>query len=244
MGQAIIVTGASRGIGAAIAEHLAGAGFVVGCLSRSGNLPERPGADEGTRANWISLTGDVTDPDAIEAAIAEIAANHEIVGMVNNAGGHSDGASASLAIEEWNQQLELNATSVLIGCQQAYPHLSKSGGLIVNIGSFFEKLGVKRNLAYCASKAAVGAISRVLAVEWAKDGIQVITVAPGYIITDLNAESLSEGPLREYLARRIPGGQPGHADEVGRFVAGLFAFRTPFLSGETVYLDGAQGIAH
>ncbi len=244
MDKAIIVTGASRGIGAAIAEHIAGAGFTVGCLSRSGKLPDRPGVSEDVRSRWIALTADVTSPEAFGAAIGTLARKYEILGVVNNAGSHSDSPSVSLAIEEWDRQMEMNATSVLIGCQQAFPHLSTKGGLIVNIGSFFDKLGVKRNLAYCASKAAVGAISRVLAVEWAKHDIQVVTVAPGYIATDLNADVMKEGPLRDYLAKRIPRGEPADADDVGRFVAGLYAFRTPFLSGETIYLDGAQGIAH
>lgn len=244
MAQAIIVTGASRGIGAAIAEHLAVAGFTVGCLSRSGDLPARPAASDEIRGRWEPLVADVTDPEAMRSALAAIAERHEILGIVNNAGSHTDGPSASLQIEAFSSQLETNATSVLIGCQQAFAHMSDKGGLIVNVGSFFDKIGVKRNLAYCASKAAVGAITRVLAVEWAKHDIQVVTVAPGYIVTDLNQEQMKSGPLREYLEGRIPGGKPGDADDVGRFVASLYASRTPFLNGETIYLDGGQGIAH
>src|SRR3546814_3428014 len=72
---------------------------------------------------------------------------------------------------------------------RSFPYLKDSGGLIVNIGSFFDKMGVKRNAAYCASKAAVAAITRCLAVEWANKGIRVMTVAPGYIETDLNKRS-------------------------------------------------------
>src|SRR5690606_4727321 len=112
-----------------------------------------------------------------------------------------------------------NATSVFMSCQSAYPHLlAAGGGLIVNIGSFFDKMGVKRNLAYCASKAAVGAMTRCLAVEWAGKGIRVVDVAPGYIVTDLNKDAMEAGPLREYLAKRIPGGQPGSSADVARLV--------------------------
>jgi NAD(P)-dependent dehydrogenase (short-subunit alcohol dehydrogenase family) len=180
----------------------------------------------------------------MRSAIAKVAKQHDIVGIVNNAGRHTDGPSATLPIEALSNLFEINATSVMIGCQQAFPHMSEKGGLIVNVGSFFDKLGVKRNLAYCASKAAVGAMSRVLAVEWAKHDIQVVTVAPGYIVTDLNEGQMKAGPLREYLEGRIPGGKPADADDVGRFVASLYASRTPFLTGETIYLDGGQGIAH
>jgi NAD(P)-dependent dehydrogenase (short-subunit alcohol dehydrogenase family) len=101
----------------------------------------------------------------------------------------------------------VNATAVFAACREAFPHLAKAGGgIIVNIGSFFDKLGVKRNLAYCASKAAVGAMTRCLAVEWAAKGIRVVDIAPGYIETDLNRDALTKGPLRDFLARRIPGG--------------------------------------
>jgi NAD(P)-dependent dehydrogenase (short-subunit alcohol dehydrogenase family) len=117
--------------------------------------------------------------------------------------------------------------------------------MIVNIGSFFDKLGVKRNLAYCASKAAVGAITRCLAVEWAAKGIRVMDVAPGYIVTDLNADSMTAGgPLRAYLDKRIPGREPGTAADVGALVACLFTPAGGFLTGETIYIDGGQGIAH
>ncbi len=243
MNGIVIVTGASRGIGAAIAEHLAVAGYQVGCVSRGGALPDRPGADPEARARWIPATADVTDPEALRRAIAAFAAAYPVVGLVNNAGLHREARSVDLALDDWNAVLATNATSVLAGCQAVHPHLTGAGGLIVNIGSFFDKLGVKRNAAYCASKAAVGALTRVLAVEWAAVAIRVLNVAPGYIVTDLNRDVM-EGPLRAYLEKRIPGGRPGDADDIARLVAGLFAMDTAFLTGETIYVDGAQGIAH
>ena len=125
-----------------------------------------------------------------------------------------------------------------------YPHLVKAGGgLIVNIGSFFDKVGVKRNVAYCASKAAVGAITRCLAVEWASKNIRVLNVAPGYIETDLNRDAF-KGPLREFLAKRIPGGKHGSPEDIAKLVAALFDEDIPFLTGETIYIDGGQGMAH
>ena len=238
----IIVTGASRGIGAAIALRLARAGIPVACLSRSGAVPE--GAEDADKSRLFPFVADVTDADAVRQATAAAVDGRRLIGLVNNAGLHTEARSSELTLDDWNGQISANATSVLIGCQAAYPHLRESGGLIVNIGSFFDKLGVKRNLAYCASKAAVGAITRVLAVEWANVGIAVVDVAPGYIVTSLNRDVIEQGPLRAYLEKRIPAGAPGDADDVARLVAGLFAIDVRFLSGETIYLDGAQGIAH
>ena len=236
----VIVTGASRGIGAAIALRLAETGLLVACVSRSGALPPAP-AELAQRL--LPFTADVTDPLAVRAAIDAAAQSRTVVGLVNNAGLHTEAKSAEVPIEAWNAVMAANATSVVIGCQAVYPHLLGSGGLIVNIGSFFDKIGVKRTLAYCASKAAVGAITRVLAVEWAGKGIAVVDVAPGYIVTDLNRDAMA-GPLQSYLEKRIPRGRPGDADDVARLVAGLFAMDLNFLSGETIYIDGAQGIAH
>jgi NAD(P)-dependent dehydrogenase (short-subunit alcohol dehydrogenase family) len=243
--QAILVTGASRGIGAAIAEQLAEAGYVVGCLSRSGQLPARPAASQGARNRWVAFQGDVTERDALDAACRALAERAPLAGLVNNAGLHRTQPAAELSRAEWDAAVAMNVTSVIQGAQSAYPYLAEAGGgLVVNMGSFFDRMGVKQNLAYCATKAAVAAITRVLAVEWAAKGIRALTVAPGYVVTDLNGAAMEAGPLRAYLEKRIPRGTPGDADEVARVVRGLFEMDCGFLTGETIYLDGGQGIAH
>lgn len=234
--RAIAVTGASRGIGAAIALELAGRGFTVGCLSRKGLGPEH--------ARCIPLACDVTDVVSIRQALAALAERTGgIGGLVNNAGVHLDGKSHELATGVYDQVMDTNARAVFVACREAYPYLERDGGTIVNIGSFFDKLGVKRNLAYCASKAAVGAITRCLAVEWAARRIRVLDVAPGYIETELNAEAM-QGKLRAFLEARVPTGGPGSVHDVARLVAMLFAEDIPYLTGETIYLDGGQGMAH
>jgi NAD(P)-dependent dehydrogenase (short-subunit alcohol dehydrogenase family) len=242
----ILVTGASRGIGAAIAGSLANADFVVGCISRTGTAPTPSPITDRGRARLIALQADVTDPKSLQRAFSECErlGGEPIVGLVNNAGVHDEARSQEMSRIQWDTVMNTNALATVFGCQAAYPLLvANGGGLIVNIGSFFDKLGVKRNLAYCASKAAVGAITRVLAVEWAKVGIRVIDVAPGYVETDLNRASLNEGPLAGFLKQRIPRGKPGSTDEVAAFVAMLFTSNLHFLTGETVYIDGGQGHA-
>ncbi len=242
--RVIAVTGASRGLGAAIALELARRGFTVGCLTRKGAGIEGAAMEAALAPRCVNLACDVTDEASLKttfAALAERAGG--IDGLVNNAGIHLDGKSATLATATWDQVMDTNARALFVACREAYPHLAHRGGTIVNIGSFFDKLGVKRNLAYCASKAAVGAITRCLAVEWAAQGIRVLDVAPGYIETELNAEAM-KGPLRAFLQGRVPTGGPGTPRDVARLVASLFGEDIPFLTGETIYLDGGQGMAH
>lgn len=245
MSQTIIVTGASRGIGAVIALELARRGHIVGCLSRKGQGPEGIEIPAELQPRLVPLQADVLDTSAVKAAIARFEAEAgPLNGLVNNAGIHVEAASDSQPLSEFEEVLRTNATATFAICQLAYPHLrAAGGGLIVNMGSFFDKLGVRRNTAYCASKAAVAAITRCLAVEWAKKGVRLLTVAPGYIETDLNKEILASEKVRDFLASRIPVGGPAQAGEVAALVAALFQERLPFLTGETIYLDGAQGMA-
>ncbi len=243
--RVVAVTGASRGIGAAIAVELVRRGFTVACLTRKG-LGVETQVPAGLAGRWLSVQCDVTDEQSLAAAFERVAREAGgLHALVNNAGIHVESPSNQMTSESFEQVMATNTTAVFAACRLVYPHLLKAGaGMIVNIGSFFDRIGVKRNLAYCASKAAVGAITRCLAVEWASKGIRVIDIAPGYIQTDLNRAALENGPLHDYLKRRIPGGAPGTAEDVARLIGALLAEDIPFLTGETVYLDGAQGIAH
>ena len=242
--KTIAVTGASRGIGAAIAIELARRGFTVACLSRRGNGPETE-VDAALKTRFFNYACDVTDEASVRAALAAAASRGGLNGLVNNAGIHLDAPSHALDTATYDRVMSTNATAVFVTSREAYPHLVRGGGgTIVNIGSFYDKIGVKRNVAYCASKAAVGAITRCLAVEWASKGIRVLDVAPGYIETDLNREALVQGPLHEFLQKRIPGKRHGTAADVARLVAAIFSEDIAFLTGETIYVDGGQGIAH
>ena len=235
MAKVIAVTGASRGIGAAIAAELVRRGFTVGSLTR-----KAIGID-GT----LPIACDVNDEESLKKAFETLADKAgRIDGLVNNAGVHLYGRSAEFATARYEEVMNTNARSVFLCCREIYPYLERAGGTIVNIGSFFDKLGVKQNLAYCASKAAVGAITRCLAVEWAPKRIRVLDVAPGYIETELNAEAMRKGALRTFLEARVPTGGPGSVADVARLVAALVSEDIPFLTGETIYVDGGQGMAH
>jgi NAD(P)-dependent dehydrogenase (short-subunit alcohol dehydrogenase family) len=228
----ILVTGASRGIGAAIASEFAGRGFRVAGLTRSG----KSAAGEG-------FACDVSDETSIKSAIAAVAAKGPIAGLVNNAGLYEEADSATLSATDFDKLMHNNATSAFVAAREVYPHLKTAGGgLIVNIGSFFDRLGVPRSLAYCASKAAIASITRCLAVEWAPDKVRVLNVAPGFIATDLNKEYLKSDGFRRWLETRVPVGRAGDPAEIARLVVSLFTTDVGFLTGETIYADGAQSI--
>ncbi len=237
MDGTVLVTGASSGIGAAIAADLARRGFTVGCVSRRGTTP--PGA------GFVALPADVTDEAATARALDTLAGHGgPLKGVVNAAGFHVATPSAELSADALRETLETNFVAAATICRQAHPHLrANGGGLIVNVGSFFDRVGVAGSLAYTASKAALAGLTRCLAVEWAADGIQVLDVAPGYVHTGLNDEFMSDPERRSRIERRIPLRRLGEDSEIGRFVGSLFAEPVRFLTGSTIYIDGGQGIA-
>ncbi|MBT4486766.1 MAG: SDR family oxidoreductase [Rhodospirillaceae bacterium] len=238
--KVIAITGASRGIGSGLVAELAARGHTIGCLSRKGQGPE----DREIPGNLINLVCDMQDEAQITAALTALAeqAGHIDV-LINNAGLHHEGVSAEYARADFERVLTTNVTGPFLACREVYPHMvANGGGLIINIGSFFERLGVKRNLAYNCTKAALGALTRTLAVEWAKDKIRLIDVAPGFVLTDLNAEYMKHDSFQDFIRRRIPTGKASTVDEVARLVAMLVAEDLPSLTGETIFMDGGQGI--
>jgi len=238
---AIAVTGSSRGIGGAIARELAARSFTVGCLSRGGGLPVGEAASD----RYICTTCDVTDEASVKDALAFVAKEAGgLHGLVNNAGVHREVRSHVLTNDDFDDMMLTNARSVMMVSREAYPYLKGvEGARIVNLGSFFDKLGVPKNLAYCASKAAVGAISRCHAAEWARDGITVINVAPGYIETDLNRDIIADARFQDWIAARSPARRAGTSEEVARLVGSLFTDNVTFMTGETIYIDGGQSMA-
>lgn len=229
-----IVTGGSRGIGAAIAKELVSRDCDVVSLSRSG-----------TGEFGQQIVCDMSNEEQVISVIKEIGQNGPISALINNAGIHSLAAAEKITTDDFNTVMALNSASVLVASREVLPYMkARSKGIIINLGSLFDKLGVKDNLAYCASKAAVAAMTRVMAVEWAEYGVRVVNVAPGYIKTDLNREFLEREKVQAWMKSRIPTGGPAEVEQVAKFIALLVSEPTLFLTGETIYLDGGQGVQH
>ena len=239
-GKVIAVTGASRGIGSGLVAELAARGHTIGCLSRKGRGPE----DREVPGKLINLVCDMGDEAQIVAALKALAKQAgRIDVLINNAGLHLEGVSADVPKADFELVLATNVTGTFLACREVYPHMiAQGGGLIINMGSFFDRLGAKRNLAYNCSKAALGALTRTLAVEWARDKIRVLNVAPGFVKTDLNADYMAQDSFQAFMRRRIPTGEASSVEEVSRLIAMLVAEDLPSLTGETIVLDGGQSI--
>jgi NAD(P)-dependent dehydrogenase (short-subunit alcohol dehydrogenase family) len=239
--RTIIVTGANRGIGAEIALELARRGFHVACFARNGQAPATDDRELATRLTGIVC--DVTDLEQAAEAIHQ-AANlpGPLFGLVNNAGILDHGPSASFPLATFKQIMDTNVSAAFSLAQLTYEELAANDGMIVNIGSFWGRLGSKLHIAYCTSKAAIEGLTRALAVEWAQDGIRVNCVAPGYVETDLNREILASEGFQSFIKKRAATQRPVPVGDIAKMVASLFSENLSGLTGETIYVDGGHSI--
>ncbi len=237
-----IVTGASRGLGKAIALELAQEGARVACLATrvenaAGVVAEITAAGGQARAYGCR----VENSAEVTATFAQIAVDFGPVQiLVNNAGLSRPMLTLEMTEENWDMQMDINAKSIFL-CSQAAARQMKDngGGAIVNIGSILGRNAFPATLGYCASKAATDQMTRVMAIEWARLGIRVNCVAPGYVQTDLVDDLAHEGKLTlRDLERRTPLRRLGTAREIARAVVYLASQDAAFVTGEVLVIDG------
>lgn len=241
-----LVTGASRGLGQAIARALAGAGAAVACAARGADALAATVAairGGGGRAHAVAL--DVTRGGDVAARVREVeTALGPIDVLVNNAGMVFEKRTVDVTDEEWEHVLATNLTSMFRCARAVAPGMiARGGGKIINIGSMYGPLGVARYAAYCASKAGAEALTRSLAVEWARHGIQVNCVAPGYMNTDVNRAAFADERTAALFLSKIPARRVGEPEELGPLVVYLASAASAFMTGQTIYFDGGQTIA-
>ena len=186
-GQVALVTGGSKGIGAAIARALAAAGASVASTSRSGSGP--------SAANLIQIKADVRRPADAERAVQEtVRAFGGLDILVNNAGVGAFVNIADMTIEQWQQVIETNLSGVFYYCHAAIPELRKrGGGWIINISSLAGKNAFPQGAAYCASKAGLNQFSEALMQEVRYDGIRVSYIMPGSVSTEFMGRGSAKG---------------------------------------------------
>ena len=239
-GKAAIVTGASRGIGRAIALRLASAGALVVAGARSDHAEPVAREIEAAGGTAIALALDVTQTASI-AAMAQTALDRfgRVDVLVNNAGIVRDQLLLRMKPEEWDAVIATNLTAAFACCRAVLrPMLKQRSGRIVNIGSVVGRTGNPGQANYAASKAGLEGFTRSLALEVASRGITANVVAPGMIETDMIA-ALDER-AREALGGRIPMGRLGTADDVAAAVCFLASDEASYITGQVVGVNGGM----
>lgn len=239
-GRVALVTGATRGIGRAVAEELAAQGARLVVTGRSAEALAALALPE---AEAVAL--DVTAPGAAEALVgAAVARWGRLDVLVNNAGVLIPGTAAELSDEDWERSFAVNVTALFRVSRAAVRVMrGQGGGAIVNVASDWALVGARGALAYAATKGAVAQITRSMALDHAGEGIRVNAVCPGDTDTDMLAAEHRGEPREAALARlgaAIPLGRVAHPQEVARVVAFLAGDGASFMTGTLVPVDGGN----
>ncbi|WP_410625151.1 SDR family NAD(P)-dependent oxidoreductase [Amycolatopsis sp. cmx-8-4] len=242
-GRTALITGASRGIGRAIALGYAGAGADIALLARSTTaLEELAGEIEGLGRRALVLTCDVTDRDQLRHSIVStITEFGQIDILVNNAGGFSHaGPFVDLQPQDWSEVMQLNFETVVFLCRELGRHFLKRGsGSVLNISSIAGTAGVPMLSTYAAAKAAIVSLTRSLAAEWSSHGVRVNALTPGWISTELTKTFASDPEASAGLLSAVPAGRWGEPEDVVGAAIFLAGDSARLISGTCLTIDGA-----
>ena len=241
-----IVTGASRGLGRAMAVAFAAEGAHVVLAARS-----KPDLDEtahqverhGVRA--LVMRTDVTRYEEVETLVARTV---DTLGgldvLVNNSGIARTKPLADASPDDWRAILDVNLTGVFNGCRAAAPHLiARQRGKVINLASVLGAVGLPGYALYAATKGGVIALTRTLGVEWARHNVQVNAIAPGWFVTDMNQAAFADPRINERLTRDIPMRRTGRLEEIAPLAVFLASSASDFMTGQTIFLDGGHSAA-
>jgi NAD(P)-dependent dehydrogenase (short-subunit alcohol dehydrogenase family) len=245
-GQVVLVTGAGRGIGAAIATRFAEPGVTVAVTQRKvDGLAATAAAIRERGGEALCFGCDARDRAATGAMVDELlAARGRIDVLVNNAGTIVRQSLAETTEESWDAVFDTNVKGTLWTSQAVAASMVQRGeGAIVNVSSVAGTLANAERGAYCASKGAVDLLTKVMALELGPHGVRVNAVAPGFIRTELNDVELTEGGLEPAFVERIAAGRIGGVEEVAGAVELLASEAAAYVNGEVLVVDGGWSIA-
>lgn len=233
LGKVALVTGASAGIGRSIALRLRAEGATVITAQR-----RKDDDFYGIIADFIDLS---TPGKVIDEVIRQ---EGRIDILVNNAGMMQESSIDALDLEAWHKNLTLNLTAPFLLIQAALPHLRKTHGNIINIGSIEGIAANPKHIAYCTTKAGLHGMTRAVAVDHGHEGIRCNAVAPGWIDTELNLDFINNMPDPEHFRKNIslihPVRRTGKPEEVASLVAFLASEEAGFISGQIYTIDGGR----
>lgn len=242
-GQVALVTGASRGIGRAVAEELARCGAKVACAARDeAKLADVVAAITSTGGQALSIACDVAQRDSVEAAVAKVLETWQRIDiLVNNAGITKDTLLPRMQDEHWDDVMNTNARGTFLFTRAvSMPMMQQRYGRIINVSSYSGIRGNKGQANYSASKAAVIGFTRTVALELAGRNVTVNAVAPGFIETDMTS-GLGD-VFKDEAKKRIPAKRLGQVADVSQCVLFLASPAASYITGQVIAIDGGMSV--
>jgi len=241
-GKVALVTGSSRGLGRAIAEALATAGASVSVSARQPD-GARKAADEiaaSTGQKTLGVSADVAVAAAVEAMVARVLdAFGRIDILVNNAGINIRGPIEQLGESDWDSVLDTNLKGPWLCCRAvASPMKRQKWGRVINVSSMLGEISLPGRSPYASSKGGLTLLTKTLALEWAKDGINVNALCPGPFATEINTPLLNDPAARAQMEANVPLGRWGDPIELGPAAVFLASEASSFMTGATLFVDG------
>jgi 3-oxoacyl-[acyl-carrier protein] reductase len=237
-----VVTGASKGIGAAIAKQLAAAGASVVVNYSSSKSGADKVVDEISKAGGkaVAVQADVAKPADIARLFAEAKkAFGKVDILVNNAGIYEFLPLEAITAEHFHKQFDLNVLGLILATQEAVKHFPATGGSIVNLSSIVSSRGVPAGAVYSATKAAVDAVTRSLAAELGPKKIRVNSINPGMVVTEgFTGAGMHESDMRKQVEAMTPLGRIGQPEDIAPAVVYFASDDSSWVTGETLYLSG------
>lgn len=236
-----IVTGASKGLGKAMALALGGAGANVALVSRDAerlkSVMEEVNNAGGSARVFVA---DVSDEKQVRQLERDVLQTFQAVHiLINNAGINLRKDLVDFTLEEWRAVFDTNVTSVFLMCRSMVPHIKGKGyGRIINLSSIMGHVSIAGRTAYSASKSALLGLTRALALELAAEGITVNSISPGPFATEMNTSLIQNAEMNRQFISKIPLGRWGRVEEVGNLALYLCSETAGFITGTDILIDG------